>query len=802
MTNLPLTARTILRAPGFAFGVVVTLALGIAASTFMFTVVYGVLLRPLPFVDEARLVALANTIPSAGVGGFPFSLPEYVEHRDHNKAFAALGAYAQTNVTVMNGAAPERVAAARVTANFFDLMGVHAVIGRTFEPGDGVTGAGCAVVLRHAYWQTRLGGERDVLGRSLTIDDQSCRVLGVAPAEFRWPATADLWLAQAVPAAPPPTMLGRQAYRAVARLAAGVTQDQALGETRALAGRFYGRHPGFYNGGAWEITLTPLRDQVLGSVSTMLVVLAGAVALMFAIACGNVTQLMLSRMLSRDREFAIRLSLGARRWHVLSQLGTECAVLGLAGGALGLWLASAGVDAFLAAESIDLPRRESIGIDVMVLAFALAATVIGIVTMALPAAVRMRGLSVNVSAHTRFGPSTATRRLREGLVSLQVALTVILVVGAALFMASLQRLTHVAPGFDTRDRVVAQVSPPALRYPDAVRSSALFTDIISRVSALPGVTAVGAVSALPLSGQDPRASFGIDGWSPEQAARATEVHYRYVAGDYFRAMGMRLAHGRWPAAVDGRLAPPIAIVNQSFATRFWSAAADAVGQRVSIDGGTTWHTIAGVMVDIKHLGLDAGDQLELFLPYEQASGPPVASMTLVMHTAVPTESMAAAVRDAIAQADSRLPIHAVRTMENVLASSVARPRLRMLTTALFASIGLVLAAVGTFCVMAQFVGERRYEIAVRRALGAQASAIASLVFTRALFVLGAGGVVGIAGAVALSGTVRALLFGVDATEPTAYLSAAAALTLMGVTASALPLWRAVRVSPIAQLRAD
>ena len=801
--QLRLSARNILRAPGFTLGVIVTLALGVAASTFIFAVVYGVLLRPLPFAGESRLVMLANTIPAASVGGFPFSMLEYVEHRDLNRAFSGVAAFAQANVTMMNGQTPERVPAARVTANFFDVLGAPALIGRTFEAADGAAGAECVVVLRHGYWRSRFGGTPDAIGQPIQIDDRPCRIVGVGETEFRWPATADIWLPQPVPAEPPPTALGRQSYRPIARLREGIDREQATRDTRALAERFYARYPDFYDGSPWQITVTPIREQVLGNVSTMLVALAGAVVLVFAIACGNVTQLMLSRMLARDREFSIRLSLGARRWQVLSQLGVECALLGGIGGALGLWQASSGLTLFVAAQSIDLPRRESIALDGAAMMFALVATSIGVIAMATPAAVRLFALpSRHVLAQGRFGPSAAARRWREGLVVIQVALTMMLVVGAALLLISLQRLINVAPGFDVRGRVVAQVSPPPSRYPDLTRSAALFTEIVDRLSALPGVAAAGAVSALPLSGQDPRAAFTIENWTPEQAARATEVHYRYVAGDYFRAIGMRLASGRWPGATDGRDAPRIAIVNEAFARRFWSATVSALGHRVSIDGGATWHAIIGVSVDVKHMGLDAAEQIELFIPYEQATGPLAASMALVMQTALPPASMAASARDAIAVVDPRLPVHAVRTMEDVVAASVSRPQLRVFVTGLFAAIGLLLAGVGTFCVLAQFVGERTYEIAVRRALGAQAGSIAWLVIRRGLLMLGAGAVAGIAGGAALSGSISALLFGVDATQPVIYFAAAAVVATAAFAACLIPLRRAVRVSPLLHLRAE
>jgi putative ABC transport system permease protein len=803
---LPPELRSSLRVatthPGFSLAVILTLALGIAASAAVFAVVHGVLLRPLPFAQPERLVTLANTIPAAAVPGFPFSISEYTEHRDRNPAFAGLAVYAPAGVTLTGPEAPERLAAARVSANFFDVLGVRAALGRTFVEGEDQPGARCGVVLRDGYWRSRFGAAAGAIGQSLIIDDAVCRVVGIAPADFRLPATADAWLTARL-VAPAGGDLGRQSYRVIGRLAEGVSVDRAVSATRDVARRFYERHPGFYSGAPWRIVAAPLSAQMLGDVSSTLVMLSAAVALMLAIACANVAQLMLGRLIARDREFAIRAAMGAGRVRLFAHVLAEAALLAAVAGALGLWLASVGVDAVLAAGLTTLPRQESIHVDGVTVAVALAASLVLAVAVAAAAIPRLaRAGSGDALRQGRSGPGRAARRLREGLVAVQVGLTMVLVVGAMLLAGSLERLSGVPPGFAVDHRLVAQVTPPASRYPDLPRAATLLRTIAERVSALPGVIAAGSVSALPLGGHDPRAAFSIEGWTPEQAGRTTDVHHRMVSGEYFRAVGMRLAAGRWPSPTDGRNAPPIVVVNESFARRFWNEAPLALGHRVTFDRGAHWYTIAGVAADVKHLSLDADNQIEIFVPYEQATTGTLAAMTIVVHAGPEAGSLAEALRTAVAAIDPRLPLHGIRTLDEVVSASMARPRLRTTLTGVFAVMGLLLAGVGTFSVFAQFVRERAYEIAVRRALGAPGGAILGLTLGRGVRVLAAGMALGVAGSLALSGSLRAQLFGISPTDLTSYLLAAATLTVVGLLACVLPARRAVRVDPLNELRTD
>jgi putative ABC transport system permease protein len=801
--DLRFALRLLASHPVFTFGAALTLAAGIGASTAVFAVVYGVVLRPLPFVEPDRLVTMSNTIPAAGVRSFPFSQPEFFAHRADGRAFDDLAAYLPASLNLTGSGTPERVAGARVSANFFDLLGVSTAIGRTFAAGDDRPGAVCAVVARHGYWVSRFGGDVSAVGRSLTLDDNPCTLIGVLPPDFRLPATADLW----VPAVFPPQAmgregLGRQIYRVIGRMKDGDALVQAAATTDETARRFYARYPDFYSGSPWKITIAPLRDQIVGDIATTLVVLMAAVGAMLLVACANVAHLMLGRLLAREKEFAVRTVLGAGRARLAAQILTECALVSLAGGAAGLWLASRGVDLFLALGPGDVPRPESIRLDGAIMLFTLVVSLLVCLLVGLVPALRAsRRSPADALRQVRGGRTPGAALLRDGLVAAQVALTLVLLVGAGLLARSLVRLTSVDPGVATDDRLTVQVSPPASRYPDAIRMSAFFHEVADRVAALPGVVSAGGVSALPLSGQDNRVAFAIERWTPEQESRATSVHYRLVTGAYFRAIGVPLVRGRSIDASDVRESPPVAVVNETFARRFWPDG-DPLGHRVTFDRGDDWHTIVGVVADVKHNGLAADAEIEIFLPYEQAISVFAPVMTLVVQSALPPDALVPALRQSIGEIDPNLPLHGIRPMADVLAASLARPRFQTSLTGLFAALGLLLAALGTFSVLAQSVAERTYEIGVRVALGAGSREILALTLGRGLRVTLIGVTVGMVAAFGLSRLLRTLLFGIGPTDPLAYCAAAMIALAAALVACAIPVRRALRVDPLLALRSE
>lgn len=795
-------ARMLARTPSVTLLAIATLALGIGANSAVFTVVYGVLLRPLPFAEPERLVTLSNTIPAAGVRSFPFSQPEFFEHRANNDAFAAIGAYTSANLTLTGGDAPQRTAAARVSANFFEVLGSTPALGRTFPADADQPGAERAVLLSHGFWQRHFAGDRAAIGQSLMLDGAPHTVMGVLPPDFRFPATAELWVpTEFARQASGREGLGRQMYRIVARMKSAVTRGQAESITDAAARHFYGQYPDFYSGSPWKITLAPLREQIVGDISATLAVLMGAVGLILLIACANLSHLLLSRFLAREKELVVRTALGAGRARLATQLLAECALLGVAGGAVGLAVAGYAVDFLVALNPGDIPRTEAVRVDGAVLAFTLVVSLL--VSLLFGVVPAWRAAAANPADFLRQmggGARRSATRFRNGLVVSEIALAFVLLVGAGLLARTLVKLASVNPGMATENRLTIQISPPSSRYPDAARAAALFAEVVERAAALPAVDSAGGVSALPLSGQDNRAAFSIEGWTPEQEGKATSVHYRFVTPGYFRAAGIPLLRGRALAESDTREAPRVALVNQTFAQRFWPDAADAVGHRVSFDRGVTWYTIAGVVADIKHYGLAADTDIEIFVPYPQATSFFAPVMTLVIQSAAPAETLMPALRGRVAEVDPALPMHSIRAMDEVLAASLARPRFRMSLTGIFAALGLLLAAVGAFSILSQTVTQRMREVGVRLALGAQPREVRALFVRHGMRLALAGIALGAAAALGLMRLIKGLLFGVAPADPASFAVAIAILLCAAALACWLPARRATRVDPMVVLR--
>ena len=793
--------RALARTPAFTLLAVLTLALGIGANSAMFAVTYGVLLRPLPFAEPDRLVTLANTIPDAGVRSFPFSQPEFFEHRKNNRAFVQFAVYLPASVVLTGGDAPERVAGARVSANFFDTLDATPTLGRMLAEGADQPGAPCVFVASHGFWQRHFAADRGAIGQSMRFDGAPCELRGVLPPDFNFPPATEVWLpAIFSPQADGREGLGRQMYRTVARLRPDVTIEQAESLTDATARPFYAQYPDFYSGSPWKIVMTPLRQVVVGDVGTTLAVLMSAVGLILLIACANVAHLLLNRFLAREKELRVRTILGAGRARLAVQVLSECALLGLAGGAVGLWLAGLAVDLFVSLNPGLLPRTEAVRVDGAVVGFTFAVSMLVSLLFGLIPTLRATGTSPMDSLRQMAGGKRATARLRDSLVVSEIALALVLLIGASLLSRTLGKLASVDPGVATNNRLTLQISPPAARYPGAERAAALFHEIAERVDTLPGVTSVGGVSALPLSGQDNRAAFRIEGWTPEQQAKATNIHYRFVTPGYFRALGIPLLRGRLLEPSDARPAPLVALVNQTFAQRFWPEGGGGLDHRVSFDRGATWYTIVGVVADVKHYGLAADSEIEVFIPYEQATTFFAPVMTLVVESSTPTATLVPAIRSRVAEIDRDLPLHNIRPMDDVLAASLARPRFQTSLTTAFAGLGLLLAALGTFSILSQAVTQRRYEIGVRLALGAQPQQILSLFLRQGMRLTLLGVVIGTAAAFGLTRFLATLLHGVEPTDPLAFAGAIAVLLLAAACACAIPARRATRVDPLIALR--
>ncbi len=801
--------RTLRKSPGFSAVAVATLALGIGASTAIFSVFAGVLLQPLDYGDPERIVRLQTSWagePDAGI-----SPAEYFDYRDGLDVFSSVGVYAYTSPSLTGGEAPERLRAAFVSSGLLPTLSPELLLGRAFtaeeeEPGHDV------VILSHDLWQRHFGSAGDVLGRTLVLNGVARTVVGVLPEGFRMPEdytagmATDVYLPLGIDRTTVPNR-GSHFLAGVARLAAGVTVERAATGVGTLAGRMVEHHPADYPAGMrFSATALPLADDIVGAVRPALLVLLGAVGLLLVIASANVAALLLARTDARRGEFALRSALGAGRGRIVRQLIVEGTVLAVAGGAAGALLATACVELLVALQPPNLPRIGSINIDLRVLGFATAVTAVSGLLLGLAPALQATALRPAVALRDGGGRSTRGRYgLRTGLVVGQIAIALVLLVGAGLLARSFLALTSVDPGYGTEQVLTADIAVPAASYPGTPEVTGFFRSLTDRLAELPGVAAAGAVSNLPLATQLGDLNFHIEGrdTAPDEVSPAAD--WQTVTPGYFAAMQMVLLRGRGIEHTDDADAPGAVVISETAAERYWPGE-DPIGRRFRLGGGAApgWVTVVGIVRDVRHAGFDAAPRSQMYLPHAQFGfwddGGPVRSLTLAIRTVGDPAAVASAVRREVSALDPALPVSTVRTMEQVVSASIARPRLMMLLVTAFAAVALVLGAVGVYGVMAYIVACRTREMGLRLALGARPPELAALVLRRTLGIA----VIGIGGGLALAlGVTRALtgiLYGVAPTDPATFAAVPLLLGAVALVASWLPVRRAARVDPATALR--
>jgi putative ABC transport system permease protein len=791
------------RKPGFTAVAVLTLAVGIGANTALFSIVDTVLLRPLPYAEPDRLVTLWNSIPVYAVKSFPLSPPEAGFYQEETPAFELVEAYTPLNVNLTGRGEPVRVKAARVTPGFFTLLGVEADQGRTFAPDEN-DGPGQPVVLvSDALWRGRFGASPEVVGQEVEIDGRVHVVAGVLPSGFDFPARVDLWLPLVVPTDQRGAGgLGRQSQRVLARLKPGLSLAQSQQMTDATVRRFYRRYPHFYEDDtSWKVTLIPLHQRMAGHLRLPLLLLLGSVGLVLLIASANVANLLLTRATARGKEMAIRAALGAGRARVVRQLLTESVLLALLGGMAGVLLALWSLDVLLSLVPTDLPRVSEVGLDGRVLGFALGISVlVGVLFGLVPAFhVSQPNLQDALRAGTPTGSGAARHRTRDLLVVAEVALAVVLSVGAGLLARSFVRLMQVDPGFTTEKAISLRITPSRAKYPQAAELARFYEDVGRRIRALPGVLSVGAVSSLPLTAHDSRAAFSVDGEVP-RGSDLTDVHYRLVNGNYFRALGIPILQGRTFRSADDERAPLVAVVNQSLARYLWPNR-NPLGGRISFAGSDgPWYSVVGVVADVKHLGLDAESVIEVYVPFAQAGVFRARAATLAVRTQGEPSALLPAIRAQVAAVDSAQALYEVRTLEQVVVDSLARPRFHLLLSGAFAFLAVLLSVVGIYGVISYSVSQRTHEMGIRLALGAQSAHILRQVVAQGmrpvLFGLG----LGVAASVGLTRLLASMLFGVAPTDPTTFVAVTLLLAWVALLACWLPARRATRVDPMVALR--
>ncbi|MBB4634044.1 ABC transporter permease [Longimicrobium terrae] len=803
LQDLRYALRTLRRSPGFALVAVFTLALGIGLNTAIFSVVNGVLLRPLPFRDPDQLVRLHHTHPEKAAEGGPFSPQDLEDLQAGATGFEALAGYlyqagdAALNLT-SNGE-PAQVQASHVSKEFFPVMGVNAALGRTLRPEENVPGADRVVVLSDAMWRGRFNADRSLVGRTITLQGEPFTVVGVMPPSFSFPATeVEAWVPISLIGEDDiPRERGLRWMNVVGRLRPGTSPEAALGSVNAVLARLAAEHTDT-NEGWGRARLETLRDSVVGPVRPALLVLLGTVVLVLLVACANLANLLLARASARERELAVRTAMGAGRGRLVRQMLTESLVLALMGGVLGLLLAVVGVRALLRLSAGTIPRPEEVGIDARVAVFALLLSIVTAVLFGMVPALRAARGSTSDTLRDggRGGSERRGGTTRAVLVMAQTAAAMVLLVGAGLLVKSFWKLVSVDPGFRSEQVLLASLEIPEDRY-DGLAKNVYRNELIRTLGELPGVNAVGAAKTQPLQGGGEAYEFTLPGRTGADATMSPASGTLIVSPGYFSALGIPLLRGRtFEANDDLEESPAVLMIDQAASRRYWPGA-DPVGQTVSL--GETPFTIIGVVGDVRTEGLAADPQPTVYFPFGVA---PRSATQLFIRTSGDPALMAAAVRKAIHGVDPLQPLAEVRPLSSAMADTVAQPRFFTILLTLFGGVAVLLAALGLYGVVAYTVTRRKTEIGIRMALGARSRDVVQMVVGRSALPTGAGILVGAFGALLLTRLMASMLFQVRPADPATFIGAALLLGVVALVASWLPARGAARIEPTQALRAD
>ncbi len=785
--------RQLARTPGFTVVAVLTLALGIGASSAIFSVVNGVLLRPLAYPQPDELVRVHELLQK--FGRFSVAPATFLDWRQQNTVFAHIGAFSGTGATLVGSTGAERLAGGLVSWDMFDLLQVTPALGRTFSADEAVPGKDTVIVLSHRMWQQRFGGDPGILGRSVTLSGTPLTVIGVMPASFAFMPEAEFW--RPLTFGPNPTR-GGHFLAVIARLKPDVTVQQAAVEMKTISERLAVQYPEHSANESAEVI--GLQENVVAGIRPALLTLLAAVAVVILIACANVANLLLVRASVRGKEIAIRTALGAGRRRLVLQMLSESIVLALAGGSLGLLLAYLAIPPIQTLSAGSIPRATDIAIDRSVLLFALGVSLAtGILFGLAPAWQASRSTIGSVLKEGgRSSTASSGRWVRNGLLVAEVAMSIVLLVGAALLLRSFARVTSVDPGFQPEHVLSFRVALPGTSYPENSHRIAFFARLLERLEALPNVTAAGMTQALPMRG-DYVLTFTIQGQPAPKPNEGPSANYRVATPNYFKTLGIPLLRGRAFTVRDGEKSPKVALVDQKFADRHFPDR-DPIGQGIDIGNGTDgFYEIVGVVGNIRDASLESIPAPTMYVPFDQA---PFSGMSVVVRTAGEPTALAASVRQTIQGIDRTLPAFAMTPLATVVSESVAERRFSMLLLGLFASIALFLAAVGLYGVVAYSVSQRTQEIGLRMAIGAQRSDVLRLVVGGGMKLAVAGVVLGLACALVLARLVATMLYEVTPFDPASYSATALVLLAVAALACYIPARRAMRVDPIVALRQE
>jgi predicted permease len=804
------------RSPGFTLVAVLSLAIGIGANTSIFSIINALLLRPLPYRDADRLVILWNRSPGLNITEDWFSTAQYFDIKNGHHGFEQVAIAIGGNDNLTSHGEPERVGTIRVSSSLLPMLGQAAALGRVFTPDEDSPGKPATAVLSLGMWLRHFGADPKMIGKSVTLNGVPYEVVGIMPRAFSLPREvlptldgaeqADILLPLPMPLDAAQNR-DHEDYNIMGILKPGVSIAQAQAEMDTITARLRHDYPQTYppNGGL-TFGIVPLLEQVVGDVRPALFVLLGAGGFVLVIACANVANLLLARAIARQKEIAIRTALGASRFRIVRQVLTESVLLSLSGGVCGVFLAFWSLHWIHVFGPKSVPRINDIGIDRVALVFTFVLSLFSGALFGLVPALRVSRLDLHTTLKDEnrgtAGASAVWARghnLRRTLVISELALCVMLLIGAGLLIRSFVRLQNVSPGFNPNSVLTLELTMSGPRYKDAQAVVATYHQLWNRLEGLPGVTASGAVTALPLSQMFAWGPITVEGRVPPPGENFINADERMVSGHYFEAMQIPLRSGRFFGEQDTSTSPKVVVIDEYMAQQLWPNQ-DPVGRRIHLGGITDkdpWQTVVGIVGRVKQYTLDSDSRIALYLPHTQY---PARAMNVVLRSRADPASLASAVKQQIHELDSDLPLYNVRTMKQRLDESLARRRFSMLLLTLFACVALALAAIGTYGVMAYLVTQGTREIGIRIALGATHRAIVRLIVWKGLALALCGVAIGLAGAFALSRLMRSLLFGVTPSDPFTFVVISLLLTLIALLASYIPAHRAARIDPIVSLR--
>jgi len=809
LQDLRYAVRQLRKSLGFTAVAVITLALGIGANTSIFSVVNGALLRPLPFKDPDRLVRVWHVPPAKSFPGmttFAVSAANYLDWERQNHVFEGIAIYSFHGFTLTGSDKPEQVDACSATSGFFSTLGVQPMLGRLFLPEEDQPGHADVVVLSHRFWQEHFGSNPGVVGHNIKMDGRSILVAGVMPASFQFPEFAQMWTPMAW-TDQEKAVRGEHHSVVVARLKPGVDLKQAQAEMNTISSRLDEQYPEDNKG--WGAVVVPLHDDLVNDVRPALLVLLGAVGFVLLIASVNVANLGLARTFSRQKEIAIRTALGATSVRVLRQVLTESVLIALVGGALGLTFAHAGIRLIMAFLADKLPRSIEVGLDPKVLAFtAVISIAAGILAGVLPAVRLTRG-DVNQSLKQGLGRTdsdSSGQRTRSVLVVSEIALSLILLVGAGLMIRSFQMLHGVNPGFDSRNVLTMTAMVSRAKFPVPSQQIAFFEQVLQRVRTLPGVEAAGVGDDIPLDNQGSHQPVAIEGRPTLPMSEQPEVDVRLITPGYMSALHIPILRGRDISDTDLAGRPGVILVSQSMARQFWPGE-DALGKRLTLTfyPGAV-REVVGIVGDVKLDGLDqTRPSTALYFPLGQVSVPANGGwssfpMSLVVRSSSGSTGLVSAVSNAVHQVDREMPLRDIQAMDDLVANSLSQQRFNMLLLGAFAALALLLAAVGIYSVLSYSVKRSVREIGIRLALGARVGDVLRMVVLEGMKPTLLGVAIGVSGALALGRILSGLIYGVKSTDPITFVTVAGLLTLIALVASMIPAYRATKVDPMVALR--